>query len=392
MQRIPVAERDDWKQTAVAHGFDFHSIDNDPYWDESAYYRFTMRQIEDDLEEPTGEIERLCFEVVDRVVADESLMGKLGIPEAFWDFVAESWRRQDRNLYGRLDFSYDGTAPAKLLEYNADTPTTLYESSIFQWIWLEQAMERGLVPQGCDQFNSLHERLIAALPHLGIDTMLHVTCAGDSEEDKGTVEYVEDCARQAGLETQFLFIEDMGIDNRGQFTDLDDRPIANMFKLYPWEWIMAEDFGQHVLTSGARFFEPAWKAILSNKGLLALMWEMFEGHPNLLPAYFENDPKASALGSTYVRKPLLSREGQNITVVRDSVVDVALDGPYGAEGYVVQAYHPLPEFDGNYAMTGCWLIASEPAGMCVREDRALITGDDSRFIPHLIFDGVDVIG
>jgi glutathionylspermidine synthase len=112
----------------------------------AAYYRFTLRQIEDDLEDPAEEIEKMCFAVVERAVNDEEVLCRLAIPEPFWNHVAETWRRRGRNLYGRVDFSYDGHGPAKLLEYNADTPTTLYESSIFQWTWLEQAMERGLIP------------------------------------------------------------------------------------------------------------------------------------------------------------------------------------------------------------------------------------------------------
>jgi glutathionylspermidine synthase len=386
MQRIPVAERADWRETAHEHGFDFHSIDNDPYWDESAYYRFSLRQIEEDLEDPTEELENLCFAVVERAVADQEILSRLGIPASYWEYVAQSWHNKERNLYGRLDFSYDGTAPAKLLEYNADTPTTLYESSIFQWVWLEQAMERGLVPAGADQFNSLHERLLAALPQLGVSGALHITCASDSLEDRGTVEYIEDCARQAGLNTHLLYMEDIGVDNEGRFTDLDDRVITNLFKLYPWEWILQEEFGQHVPASGVRFIEPAWKMILSNKGLMALLWEMFEGHPNLLPCYFEDDPRASALGDDYVRKPLLSREGSNIRVVQGGQVSFENDGPYGAEGHVLQALHPLSQVDGNHAMVGCWLVASQPAGMCVREDRSLVTTDDARFVPHIILD------
>jgi glutathionylspermidine synthase len=386
MQRIPVAERDEWRKTAREHGFEFHSIDGDAYWDESAYYRFTLGEIEDDLEGPVEEIEKMCFAVVERAVNDGEVLHRLAIPEPFWDHVAETWRRRDRNLYGRVDFSYDGHGPAKLLEYNADTPTTLYESSIFQWTWLEQAMERGLIPQGCDQFNSLHERLIEALGRFGIEGTLHLASARDSVEDKGTVEYIEDCARQAGLDTRFLYMEDIGIDGEGRFTDLDDRLITTLFKLYPWEWIMAEDFGRYVPASGARLIEPAWKAILSNKGLLALLWEMFEGHPNLLPAYFAADPRAETLGSSYVRKPLLSREGSNVEIVRDGGRVLTKGGPYGAEGHVVQAFHPLAEFDGNYPMLGCWLVASRAAGLCVREDRSLVTSDDARFVPHVILD------
>lgn len=386
MKRIPVPERDDWKETAVEHGFDFHSIDGDPYWDESAYYQFTLRQVEDDLEDPVEEIENLCFAVVERAVADEEVLRRLAIPEIYWEYVAGSWNRQEKNFYGRMDFSYDGNGPAKLLEYNADTPTALYESSIFQWVWLEQALEREMVPAGCDQFNSLHERIVETLGNFGIEGKLHLACAGGSEEDRGTIAYLEDCAKQGGLETALMEIETIGIDPEGRFTDPDDHLINTLFKLYPWEWLFAEEFAQHIPNSGTLFIEPAWKAILSNKGLLALLWEMFEGHPNLLPAYFEGDPAAAALSDTYVRKPLYSREGQNIELIRGGNSEIPHTGPYGEEGHIVQAFHPLPDFDGCYPMAGCWLVASRAAGMCIREDRTLVTGDDARFIPHVILD------
>ena len=399
MHRIPVAARADWKDTAREHGFKFHSSGEIPYWDESAYYRFTLRQIENDLEGPAEEIEEMCFAAVERAVGDGDVLRRLAIPEAFWDHVAESWRRKDRNLYGRLDFSYDGQAPAKLLEYNADTPTTLYESAIFQWHWLEQAMERALIPQGCDQFNSLHERLVDALARFDIVGTLHLACASGSDEDKGTVDYIEDCARQAELETRFLHMEEIGIDRDGRFIDLDDEAITTLFKLYPWEWIMAEDFGRYVPTSGVRFIEPAWKAVVSNKGVLALLWDMFEGHPNLLPTYFADDPRAATLGGTYVRKPLLSREGRNVEIVRGTLSASEggegartregadeVHGPYGAEGHVVQAFQPLADFDGNRPMLGCWLVASQAAGLGIREDRSLITTNEARFIPHVIID------
>ena len=139
-------------------------------------------------------------------------------------------------------------------------------------------------------------------------------------------------------------------------------------------------------TSGVQFIEPPWKAILSNKGLLPLLWEMFEGHPNLLPAFFEGDPGADELAGTYVRKPLLSRQGTNIEIIRDGRTQSRSDGPYGGEDHIVQAFHPLPEFVGNYPLVGCWLVASKAVGMCIREDRTLVTGKDARFIPHVILD------
>ena len=328
----------------------------------------------------------MCFEVVERAAADEELLARLAIPERFRGYVADSWRNRERNLYGRMDFRYDGNGPAKLYEYNADTPTALYESAVFQWIWLEQAMEQGIVPEGADQFNSLHERLIDAFGRFGIEGPLHLACARDTDEDLGTIEYLEDCARQAGLATRRLFIEEVGLAGDGRFTDLEDGPIRWLFKLYPWEWLMEEEFGSRIPGSGAQFIEPGWKAVLSNKGLLALLWEMFEGHPNLLPAFFEDDPKAASLGGHYVRKPLLSREGANITIVENGRAAAGLDGPYGAEGFVRQAVAPLPSFDGRRPMCGVWLVASEAAGMCIREDEGAVTTDDACFVPHFILD------
>ena len=386
MERRAVRPRDNWQQVAAEHGFTFHTPDGERYWDESHAYRFTLREIEENLEDPAEELEQMCFEVVERAVADEDVLRRLAVPEMFRGYVADSWRNGERNLYGRMDFRYDGNGPAKLYEYNADTPTALYESAIFQWVWLEQAMEQGLVPEGADQFNSLHERLIDAIGRFGIDGPLHLACARDTDEDLGTVEYLEDCARQAGLATRRMFIEDIGLSDDGRFTDTDDDPVRWLFKLYPWEWLMEEEFGSRIPGSDTQFIEPGWKAVLSNKGLLALLWEMFEGHPNLLPTFFEDDPKAASLGGRYVRKPLLSREGANIAFVENGRTVLDFDGPYGAEGFVRQAVAPLPSFEGRRPMCGVWLVASEPAGMGIREDEGDITTDDACFVPHFILD------
>ena len=386
MQRIPVKPRSNIEGAAAKHGFVFHSDTGIPYWDESAYYQFTLGQIEDDLEGPAEEIEGMCFEVVARAVEDETILQRLGILEPFWDYIANSWRNQERNLYGRMDLSYDGNGPAKLLEYNADTPTTLYETSVFQWEWLEDATKEGLIPEGCDQFNELHEKIVEAFSLLGIKGPLHLACNQDMEDDKSTLEYIGECAQEAGLKTHFLSMEDIGINAQENFTDLNDQAISNLFKLYPWEWIMAETFGSKVPSSNARFIEPPWRAILSNKGLLPLLWEMFADHPNLLPAYFENDPQSSLLGNTYVRKPLWSRQGANIEIYRDDKQETRNDGPYGSEGHILQAFHPLPDYTGNYPLIGCWLIASRAVGMGIREDKTLVTGPNAHFIPHVILD------
>jgi glutathionylspermidine synthase len=111
---------------------------------------------------------------------------------------------------------------------------------------------------------------------------------------------------------------------------------------------------------------------------------MFPGHPNLLPAFFENEPNAASLTTSFVRKPLLSREGANVTLVRHGDVVAAQQGPYGAEGFIRQALAPLPNFSGQYPVLGSWLVDHVPCGLSIREDENPITGNTSRFLPHAI--------
>ena len=384
MQRISCPERSDWRDTAQAAGFDFHTIDGERYWEERAYYAFTLDEIERQIEAPTGEIDAMCLELVGRAIDDENCLRRLRLPETFWPLIRDSWRRNEGSLYGRLDLSFDGRGPAKLLEYNADTPTSIFEAAVFQWTWLEQAIERHILPADADQFNSLHERLIEAWKKLGNGRDLHLAGTLDNAEDAGTLAYLEDTARQAGLETTLLDIEAIGWLDKSGFVDLDDRGIELAFKLYPWEWMFHDAFGEKLATAPTRWIEPPWKAILSNKGMLALLWEMFPGHPNLLPAFFEDEPNAASLGASFVRKPLYSREGANVALIRDGVTVAEQQGPYGAEGFVRQALAPLPNFSKQYPVLGSWLIDHTPCGLSIREDENPITGNTSRFLPHAI--------
>src|ERR1700760_2294971 len=103
MKRVPCPERDDWRETAAACGFDFHEIDGERYWDERAYYAFTLKEIEVDIEEATGAIDALCIELAGRVIGDDALKRRLRIPQGSWPLLHESWERDDPSLYGRLD-------------------------------------------------------------------------------------------------------------------------------------------------------------------------------------------------------------------------------------------------------------------------------------------------
>jgi glutathionylspermidine synthase len=368
MKRHTITPRADWQKKVESIGLTFHSHDNSPYWDESAAYEFTGAEV-DELEQAANTLHKLCIDAAGAVI-ENGWWQRLAIPEAAIPVIMESWERDDFSLYGRFDLAYDGKTPPKMLEYNADTPTALIEAAVAQWFWLEEVKPKA------DQFNSIHERLIEAWKRLKKKT-IHFTSVAEMPEDEQTLFYLQDTCVQAGIKAKALSIADLGWDKRRErFVDLDEDPIDACFKLYPWEWLWAEPFAVHLPKEAHRFLEPAWKMLLSNKGLLPILWELFPGHPNLLPC--SDQP----MGDSYVRKPKLSREGNNVTLVEAGNIVEKTEGIYGDEGYVYQAVADLPRFGDNVPVCGVWIIDHEAAGMGIREDTKRITGNMSRFVPH----------
>lgn len=373
MRRILAEPRSNWRQDVEELGFTYHTIDGELYWDEAGWYEFTMAEIET-VETATNTLQRLCLDAVQTVI-DQDRLEEFAIPRQFHEWVRASWDRDDPTVYGRFDLAWNGRGVPKLLEYNADTPTALFETAVVQWHWLQ-----AVYPE-LDQFNSLHEQLIAAweyLRHGGMPRVGFAAAAGH-EEDFGNVTYLRDTAAQAGLDTQYLDISEIGFDAaRRQFVDLSGAPLDHLFKLYPWEWMIREEFGQHLLSSDVRWIEPPWKMLLSNKALLVILWELFPECEYLLPAAWQ------PLSTDYVRKPLRSREGSNIQIVRGGIVEHVTDGPYSDERAVYQAYHPLMRTSEGYASLGSWIVGEVACGLGVREDINPITHNSSRFVPHLI--------
>ena len=375
MKRISIIPRNNWQEAVEQLGFGFHTT-NVPYWDESAYYSFGMDEVLR-IEEATEELWNMCLNAVQYTI-NHRLYPQFHIPERFVPYLEKTWDEDHPSIYGRFDLCYK-EGQVKLLEFNADTPTSLYEAGIVQWFWLQDFNKTK------DQFNSIHEKLIDHWKFLRSHLypgLLHFSCLKETLEDLTNTEYLRDCAMQAGISTRLTFIDDIGWDSdKRSFVDLEEQPVKNLFKLYPWEWMVHEEFGQHILADRNRplFIEPGWKMILSNKALLPLLWQLYPGHPYLLPAYFESDRLRN-----YVKKPILSREGANIDIVTGNELVYQTGGEYGEEGYVYQELFPLPDFGGNYPVIGSWVIGQQPAGIGIREATTLVTDNMSRFVPHLI--------
>ncbi len=374
MRRVAAAPRDNWQRKVEEAGLIWHSGDQ-VYWNESAFYEFTAKEV-DTLEAATDELEKMTLAAAQHII-DNKLYARMGIPEIAVPLIEASWEAEPPSLYGRFDLVYDGVNPPKLLEYNADTPTSLLEAAVVQWYWLQDAFPKR------DQFNSLHERLIALwkeltpyLPGGRIDF-----CSMDDIEDGMTVTYLEDTARQAGLAASSFPISEIGWNGQG-FVGPDDAPLQSVFKLYPWEWMMKDAFATHLGAAPTIWIEPAWKMLLSNKGLLPVLWQLYPRHPYLLEASFDGP----GLMMSWVKKPLLGREGANITWHQPGQ-DIQTAGSYGAEGYIYQAMAPPKTFDDKHAVLGSWVIGHEEGsaagGMGIRESDTPVIGNLSQFVPHL---------
>lgn len=377
MKRNTTIPRNQWQAAVEKLGFGFHTSDV-PYWDESAYYTFQMREVLQ-LEKATAELWDLCLGAVQHVI-DNDLYEQFGIPAWAAPLIEKSWSEDHPAIYGRFDLCYkDGII--KLLEFNADTPTSLYEAGIVQWFWLQD------FDKSKDQFNSVHEKLIAYWKYLKNylnPGPLHFSCMKETLEDLTNVEYLRDCAIQAGLDTKLVFIDDLGWDEEGkQFVDLEEEPVKNIFKLYPWEWLITDAFGKHIPedVNHAFWIEPAWKMVLSNKAILPVLWQLYPDCPYLLPAYFEEGKLEN-----YVKKPFLSREGANIDLRMKDLSLQKTDGEYGDGNFIYQELFTLPNYSNHFPVIGSWVIGQEPAGMGIREADTLVTDNRSRFVPHLIVD------
>jgi glutathionylspermidine synthase len=332
------------------------------------------------LEKQVGELQQMCLEAGQHII-DRNRFTDLGLSDLVGRAIAKAWNDEPPAIYGRFDLAYTGEGHPKLLEYNADTPTALLEAAVVQWYWLQDLHKTN------DQWNSIHERLVAKW------RQLRDHCAGDlcfthvddpSFEDAMTVAYLRETAEQGGFRCKTFHIAQLGWDVDNEcFVAPDGQRVQSIFKLYPWEWLVDEEFAaplfQTLEEGSVQWIEPVWKMMWSNKGMLPILWELFPNHPLLLPAYFD-EPREML---DYVKKPKLSREGANIAVVRDGRTIARTDGDYGADGYICQRFIST-EVSGHFPVVGAWIIDGEAAGCGIRESDTPITDNQSRFVPHLI--------
>jgi glutathionylspermidine synthase len=379
MRRHALAPRRDWQAKVEALGLLWHSTDGLEYWSEAAYYTLSETEI-GRIAAASEELHQMFLAAGEHVIR-HNLFARFGIPDWCAPLIIDAWENEPPALnYGRFDLGLDRQGVPRLFEYNCDTPTSLVEAAVVQWHWKEEVFPTS------DQFNRIHEALIerwqAIAPDLPSSLVHFAHVADHAGEDTLTIAYMMDLAREAGLSVSPMVMRDIGwkAGPEGGFFDLAAQPIATLYKLYPWEWLVNEEFGRNIAADprGTCWIEPIWKMLWSNKAILPILWEIYPDHPNLLGANFDPPPT----GLDHVIKPMLGREGGNVTIVREGAVLAASEGRYTGP-VIYQEFLDLPEFEGNYPIVGSWMVDGTSVGLGIREGGRITTNRD-RFVPHVI--------
>ncbi|CAK4612489.1 unnamed protein product [Aphanomyces euteiches] len=387
------------------------------YWNDEAAYEVQSADAKT-LRDATFNLHAMCLEAVDMVANSEDLMDIFEIPFNLRGAVKESWARRDKDLLGRFDFIWDGRGPPKLLEYNADTPTILVETAVGQQLWADEVLKTEKPGAWC--FNGIEDHLVKGWRRVvPAKQRVHLAGTNASVEESEHVNYMYRTAVKAGLDAVKVQVASLEVDaEKGQlvdrtlsFYDADASPnIDVIWKLYPYEWLAEEVLGDQLFVNGkpttkTTWIEPAWKLILGNKAILALLWQMYPNHPNLLPAsYDEQDIEQIKVRGKVVAKPKYGREGAGVVYssnyddTRDFISaanqaatldTVGIDDNQDKDQLylgqpVYQAYHPTERFSGRRIVVGSWMVHGLPSGFCIREDAAETTNDNSSFVPHYI--------
>ncbi len=372
MKRLSLPARVDWKSRVERQGLVWHSDGDEEGWNEQAVYLLTRAEAKK-LCDAAREIAELLQQAAQHV-SEHKLWSLLGLQPHEAELIASSWERREWSLHGRFDFLFDAQGHPKLLEYNSETALSLVETAVIQKHWLADVMPEQT------QFNQLEESLMLAWRNSGIQ-QIHCAWRPRHAEVEGTISYMTQLIRRAGIQATMMALHRMGWNSRlGKFVDHDGTPITHCFKIYPWAWMLREPFAQRIPESGCAFIEPLWRLMLGSKGILCVLAELFPDHPAVLPCY----ASPMRLGSNFVSKPLFGHEGHNVVIHRNGVVAETLDGDYTDEAKVYQTFVDSPRYNGHLPQFGVWMVQNQPVAIGIRETRSGIITGNSAFVPHAI--------
>lgn len=371
-------------------GLTWHTdMDNSPYISDELLH-ISEKEANDFYE--AGNTLYDMFVEAGEYVIENDLFFELDIPPSLVEAIKQSWEEDIHwHLYGRFDLAggFDGKQ-IKLLEFNADTPTMLYESALMQWALLKY---NGLNEDA--QFNNIHNALsenFKRLITLGEDTSMFnelyegwkilFSCITDSIEDVTTTRFLEYIARESGFICDFAPIDEVhfspehGLAHNGTNYEF-------LFKLIPWENIAIDEpemallITQMMQNHNTIFLNPAYTLLFQSKRMLKILWDLFPNHPLLLPASF------SPLTCKQVCKPAFGREGANVCILDEKAKIIeSKDGIYANHKSLYQEFYELNTHNGSYYQPNVF-FSYDSCGLGIRKG-GLIIDNYSKFVSHCI--------
>lgn len=324
-------------------------------------------------------------------VIENDLFFELDIPNTIVPMIKQSFEEDIHwHLYGRFDFAggLDG-APIKLLEFNADTPTMLYESAVVQWALLKHnKLDESL------QFNNIFDSIsenFKRMITLGGDVakfdalyegwrILFASIAGNVEEER-TTKFLQEIATSAGFGTQYATIEEVvfsieeGASYQGQNYEF-------LFKLIPWEDIAIDEPELALIMQGMMehkntiFLNPAYTLLFQSKRMLKILWDLYPHHPLLLESSYE-----PLSGKKQVCKRAFGREGANVEILSpNGTILQKNDGIYHNHKPVFQEFATLNTHAGQCYQANVF-FAYESCGLGFRRGGEIID-NYSKFVSH----------
>ncbi|WP_086257196.1 glutathionylspermidine synthase family protein [Campylobacter vicugnae] len=334
------------------------------------------------------------YVVAAEYVINNDLFHELGIPFNLVDIIKASWENDVHwHLYGRFDLAggIDGK-PIKLIEFNADTPTSLFETAIIQW-----AMLKFNNLDEAAQFNDVYEALVEnfkRLITLEEDTskfdeyyegwkILFSSIAGSSE-DENTTRLLEAAARDAGFECDFAFVDEVSFDDEnGIFWN--GQNWEYWFKLIPWEMIAIDESDLALIIKNiiknqkAIILNPAYTLLFQSKGIMKILWDLYPNHPLLLESSFE-----PLKGKKQVKKPFLAREGANVSIINsDGSIEIQNDGEYANGKFLYQEFADFAKDENGNSYQAGMFFAFEGCALGFRKGKDIID-NYSKFVGHII--------
>ncbi len=374
-------------------GFVWHTDEDD-----SSYVADEIVQITEDeanaFYEATNELYDMFCEAGEYVI-ENNLFHEINIPFNLVELIKESWENDVHwHLYSRFDLAggIDGK-PIKLIEFNADTPTSLFETAIIQWALLKK---NGL--DDASQFNNLVEALkdnfkrIITLDsdiekfdeyYSKLGWKILFSSISSSSEDINTTKLLQHLASEAGFNTDFEYIENVQFNDEGIYKE--DELFEFWFKLIPWEDIAIEEselalmLTEIVKEKKAIIFNPAYTLMFQSKGFMKILWDLYPNHPLLLETSFE-----PLEGKKQVEKRCFGREGANTKIINeDGSIDCETQGDYEGHKAIFQEYIELPtDENGNSYQAGVF-YAYEASALGFRRGEKILN-NMSKFVGHII--------